>query len=101
MALTRYAIECLERVEGLTLLGHPTQRGGVLSFVMEGTHPHDLATLLDQQGIAIRAGQHCAEPLVRKLGLQATARASFGLYTLTEEIDALSEGLKRARMMLS
>ncbi|QDH16216.1 aminotransferase class V-fold PLP-dependent enzyme [Swingsia samuiensis] len=99
--LTQYAEQQLQTVSGLKVLGHPEQRGGVLSFIMDGAHPHDLATLLDQLGIAIRAGQHCAEPLVRKLGLHATARASFGVYTTKEDVDALIEGLERARKMLT
>ncbi|QDH25725.1 cysteine desulfurase [Neokomagataea tanensis] len=99
--LTDYAIERLSALDGVTVLGAPEKRGGVISFVMQNAHPHDLATLLDQQGIAIRAGQHCAEPLIRKLGLHATARASFGIYSQKEDIDALCTGLERAHMMLS
>ncbi|OAG72754.1 cysteine desulfurase [Gluconobacter japonicus] len=99
--LTAYAEQRLGEVEGLTVLGSPEVRGGVLSFTMDGAHPHDLATLLDQLGIAIRAGQHCAEPLIRRLGLHATARASFGIYTTQDEIDVLITGLERARMMLT
>lgn len=99
--LTRYARSKLGLINGLRVLGDPEDCGGVISFVMNGTHPHDLATLLDHLGIAIRAGQHCAEPLVRRLGVHATARASFGVYTTTEEIDALLSGLERARMMLT
>ncbi|WP_035439213.1 aminotransferase class V-fold PLP-dependent enzyme, partial [Asaia sp. SF2.1] len=68
--------------------------------IVEGAHPHDLAVLLDRQGIAIRAGQHCAEPLIRRLGLTATARASFGVYTTRDDIDALVKGVARARQML-
>ncbi|MFT8365159.1 MAG: cysteine desulfurase [Gluconobacter cerinus] len=100
-ALTTYAEQRLGEVEGLKVLGSPQVRGGVLSFVMDGAHPHDLATLLDQLGIAIRAGQHCAEPLVRRLGVHATARASFGIYTTQDEIDVLITGLERARKMLT
>ncbi|MBS1073820.1 cysteine desulfurase [Gluconobacter sp. Dm-73] len=99
--LTRYALEKMRAINSLHVLGEPAERGGVISFIMDGAHPHDLATLLDQLGIAIRAGQHCAEPLVRRLGVQATARASFGIYTTTDEIDTFIEGLERARMMLT
>ncbi|UMM08605.1 cysteine desulfurase [Gluconobacter frateurii] len=99
--LTAYAEQRLGEVQGLTVLGSPDVRGGVLSFTLDGAHPHDLATLLDQLGIAIRAGQHCAEPLIRRLGLHATARASFGIYTTQDEIDVLITGLERARMMLT
>lgn len=100
-ALTSYGLERLSQVDGVSIIGSPAVRGGVVSFVMEGAHPHDIATILDQLGIAIRAGQHCAEPLMHRLGVHATARASFGVYTTTEEIDALVSGLERARMMLT
>ncbi|AOX19668.1 aminotransferase class V-fold PLP-dependent enzyme [Kozakia baliensis] len=100
-SLTRYALETLGKLDGITIIGSPAERGGVVSFVCENAHPHDLATLLDQQGIAIRAGQHCAEPLIRRLHLTATARASFGVYTTHAEIDALAHGLTRARTMLA
>ncbi|WP_240810644.1 aminotransferase class V-fold PLP-dependent enzyme [Formicincola oecophyllae] len=100
-ALVRHAQNVLGNLKGVQLLGQPKERGGVVSFTMEGAHPHDLAVLLDQQGIAIRAGQHCAEPLVHKLGLQGTARASFGAYTTPAEIDALGRGLERAHDLLN
>jgi cysteine desulfurase/selenocysteine lyase len=69
----------------------------VISFTLDRAHAHDVATLLDRQGIAVRAGQHCAEPLMRRLGLDSTARASFGIYTTNEEIDALADTLGRIR----
>ena len=96
--ITQHALECLSAIKGLTLYGpSAAQRGGVVSFTVEGMHPHDLATLLDQRGIAIRAGHHCAQPLTERLGVGSTARASFYLYTLREEIDALAEGLEHAK----
>ncbi len=96
--LTAYALERLSAIRGLSLYGPPAEdRGGVVSFNLEGIHPHDLATLLDQRGIAIRAGQHCAQPLVESLGAHSTARASFYLYTTQAEIDALAEGLAAAQ----
>lgn len=100
-SLMAYGEERLSAIKGLTLLGSPAQKGGVYSFIMDGAHPHDLAVLLDRQGIAVRAGQHCAEPLLNRLGLHATTRASFGLYTTCGEIDALAEGLERARGLLT
>lgn len=100
-ALTEHAEQRLGAIDSLRILGARGRRRGVLSFTLKGAHPHDLATLLDQLGIAIRAGQHCAEPLVRRLGLHATARASFGVYTTPGEIEALAEGLERARRMLT
>ncbi|GAB3589095.1 aminotransferase class V-fold PLP-dependent enzyme [Acetobacter peroxydans] len=96
-ALTAYALEKLADVPGLKVVGAPKQRGGVISFTMADVHPHDIATLLDRNGIAVRAGQHCAEPLMRRLGLHATTRASFGVYTDTHDIDVLAETLARIR----
>ncbi|GBQ87111.1 aminotransferase class V-fold PLP-dependent enzyme [Asaia krungthepensis] len=99
-ALVAYTRDVLGGSEGVKLVGAPVDQGGVVSFIVDGAHPHDLAVLLDRQGIAIRAGQHCAEPLIRRLGLTATARASFGVYTTRDDIDALVKGVARARQML-
>jgi cysteine desulfurase/selenocysteine lyase len=87
--LMAYAEEQLQTVPGLNLVGSPDERAGALSFVIEGAHPHDIGTILDSEGIAIRAGHHCAQPLMKRLGLPSTARASFGCYNTREEIDAL------------
>lgn len=96
--VTGYALEALSEIEGLTLLGPPAgQRGGAVAFTIKGMHPHDIAQLLDEDGIAIRAGHHCAMPLHHKLGISASARASFYLYSTTEEVDKLVKGLERAR----
>lgn len=100
-ALTEHALAVLPNIEGLRILGSAQDRGGVISFVMKGAHPHDIATLLDRQGIAVRAGHHCAEPLMGRLGVTSTARASFALYTTREEIDALAKGLERVRKMFA
>lgn len=96
--ITRYAMEQLQGVPGLTIYGPPAgKRGGVISFTLGDIHPHDLASILDQEaGVAVRAGHHCAQPLMERLGLAATARASFYVYTVQEEIDALVQGLHRA-----
>ncbi len=98
-ALTRYALEALSEVAGLAILGpaEAGERGGLVAFTIEGLHPHDIAQLLDQDGIAVRAGHHCAMPLHHSLGLAASARASFYVHTTTGEIDALVAGLQRAR----
>ena len=96
-ALTDHALARLANVEGLTVIGRAQDRGGVVSFTLAGAHPHDVATLLDRQGIAVRAGHHCAEPLMRRLGLDSTARASFGIYTTPGEIDALADTLTKIR----
>jgi cysteine desulfurase/selenocysteine lyase len=95
--LTDHALSRLAGVEGLTVIGRAQDRGGVISFTMQGAHAHDVATLLDRQGIAVRAGHHCAEPLMHRLGIDSTARASFGIYTTADEIDALADTLLRIR----
>jgi cysteine desulfurase/selenocysteine lyase len=96
-ALTEHALARLTTVPGLTVLGQAQDRGGVVSFTLDRAHAHDVATLLDRQGIAVRAGHHCAEPLMRRFNLDSTARASFGVYTTHGEIDALADGLLRVR----
>jgi cysteine desulfurase/selenocysteine lyase len=96
-ALTDHALAVLSPIEGLTVIGRAQDRGGVISFTMEGAHAHDVATLLDRSGIAVRAGHHCAEPLMQRLELDSTARASFGIYTTHAEIDALATALARVR----
>ena len=96
-ALTEHALARMSAIEGVTVIGRAQDRGGVVSFSLDRAHAHDVATLLDRQGIAVRAGQHCAEPLMRRLGLDSTARASFGIYTTHEEIDALADTLGRIR----
>lgn len=100
-ALTDHALSRLSAIEGLTVIGRAQDRGGVVSFTLDRAHAHDVATLLDRQGIAVRAGQHCAEPLMRRMGLDSTARASFGIYTTHEEIDALAHTLTRIREFFS
>ncbi len=92
--LVAYALDRLEEIPGLRLLGPPAEkRGGVAAFVLNGIHPHDVAQILDRQGIAVRAGHHCAQPLHEKFGLSATTRASFYLYNTREEIDLLVNGI--------
>ena len=96
--VTDYALEALSEVKGLRLIGPPVaKKGGVATFTLDGVHPHDVSQLLDQDGIAIRAGHHCAMPLHEKMSLPASARASFYLYTKTEDIDKLVVGLNRVR----
>jgi cysteine desulfurase/selenocysteine lyase len=96
-SLTDHALAVLSAIEGLRIIGRAQDRGGVISFTMEGAHAHDIATLLDRNGIAVRAGHHCAEPLMHRLGLDSTARASFAVYTSHGEIDALAESLDKIR----
>jgi cysteine desulfurase/selenocysteine lyase len=96
-ALTDHALARLAEIKGVRVLGQAQDRGGVLSFTLEGAHAHDVATLLDRNGVAVRAGNHCAEPLMRRLGVDSTARASFGIYTTPHEIDVLAQTLERVR----
>ncbi len=100
-ALTDHALNVLSGIEGLRILGTAQDRGGVISFTMDGVHAHDIATLLDRQGIAVRAGHHCAEPLMGRLGVTSTARASFAVYTTLQEIDALAVGLRRVQQVFA
>ncbi len=99
MDLTRYALERLAAVPGIMLYGprDVVQRGGAVSFNLEGLHPHDVGTVLDGEGVAVRAGHHCAKPLMRRLGVAATVRASFYLYNTREEVDRLVEALRAAQ----
>jgi cysteine desulfurase / selenocysteine lyase len=97
--LAAYAVEQLETVPGVRVFG-PEKRGAVAAFWLEGIHPHDVATILDEQGIAVRAGQHCAEPLHEVLGVPATTRASFYLYNDESDVDRLIEGLAVVRRVL-
>ncbi len=95
--LVEHALAGLGAIEGVRVLGAAQDRGGVVSFTVDGVHPHDVATVLDRYGIAVRAGQHCAEPLHHRFGVESTARASFGIYTTPEEIDVLARGIVRVR----
>jgi len=97
LALTDHALARLSEIPGLTILGRAQDRGGVVSFALDRAHAHDVATLLDREGIAVRAGHHCAEPLMHRFGLESTARASFAIYTTRDEIDALADTLVRVR----
>lgn len=100
--LTEYAVEMLSEIPGLTQYGPPpARRAGVVSFGVEGIHPHDLATIVDRAGVCLRAGHHCAMPLMTRLDVAATARASFYAYTVREEIDRLVSGINEARRIFS
>ncbi len=100
-ALLAYATEQASKIEGLTLVGTAREKVGVLSFTLEGIHPHDIGTVLDYEGIAIRTGHHCAQPVMDRFGIPATARASFGLYNTFEEIDALVAGIRKVQEMFA
>jgi len=92
-----YATERLSGITGLKIIGTAPQKSGIVSFIMDCAHPHDIGTILDRNGVAIRAGHHCAQPLMEHLGLVATARASFGIYTSREDIDALVAAVQKVR----
>jgi cysteine desulfurase/selenocysteine lyase len=95
--LTAYALDALDRIPGLSIHGPRTDRGGAISFDVEGMHAHDLATILDSEGVAVRAGHHCAQPLMAWLGVPATARASFYVYNTPAEVDVLVLAVEKAR----
>jgi cysteine desulfurase / selenocysteine lyase len=100
--LAAYALERMAEIPGIRLFGPPAERrAGIVSFDLEGVHPHDVAQILDWEGIAIRAGHHCTQPLMRRLGVAATSRASFYLYTLPDEIDRLVDGLHKVRKVFA
>jgi len=97
--ITGYAIERLRAVEGLTLHGPADldQRGSLCSFTLDGVHPHDVAEILGRDGVCVRAGHHCAQPLMRRLGTPASTRASFAVHSTREDVDRLIEGLDRVK----
>jgi cysteine desulfurase/selenocysteine lyase len=99
--LLRYATEAVLSVPGLRLIGTAKHKAGVLSFVLEGVHPHDVGTVLDYEGVAVRTGHHCAMPVMERYGVPATTRASLGLYNTKEDIDALVRGLLKAKEMFA
>lgn len=99
--LLAYGTEALQSISGLRIVGQAARKIGVISFVMEGIHHEDLGVILDQQGIAVRTGHHCTQPLMQRLGIAGTTRASFSIYNTTSEIDQLVVGLHRAQKMLA
>jgi len=100
--LTAYALDRILPIPGVTVYGpEATQKGGVVAFAVEGTHPHDIATILNSEGICVRAGHHCAQPLMNHLDVPALARASFYIYTTFEEIDVLVEGIKKVQKVFA
>jgi cysteine desulfurase/selenocysteine lyase len=99
--LLAYATERISQIPGLRLIGTAREKASVLSFVMDGVHPHDIGTILDQEGIAVRAGHHCAQPVMERFGIPATTRASFAFYNTREEVDALASGIQKVREVFS
>jgi cysteine desulfurase/selenocysteine lyase len=92
-----YATELLGEIPGLRFIGTAREKTAVLSFTLKGIHPHDTGTILDQEGIAVRTGHHCAQPVMERFGVPATARASFGLYNTRQEAEALAEGIRKVK----
>ena len=100
-ALLTYATEALGQIPGVRLIGTAREKAGVLSFVLEGIHPHDVGTVLDQEGIAVRTGHHCAQPVMERFGVPATVRASLAFYNTKQEINALAAGLEHVKAMFA
>ena len=98
--LTRLLHDRLAQCDGIRIVGTPRERAGVVSFLMEGAHPHDIGTLLDQQGVAVRTGHHCTMPLMETLGVPGTVRASLALYNDATDIDRLLAGIERLRRFI-
>ena len=101
MALYHAALDGLRDINAFKLYGEAAEKGSVLSFGLEGAHPHDIAQILDKYGIAVRAGQHCTQPLMARMGVHSTARASFGIYNTMDEVERLVKGVKKAALFLS
>jgi cysteine desulfurase/selenocysteine lyase len=97
--LLAYATDALSRIPGLRIIGTAKQKAGVISFVLDGVHPHDIGTILDREGIAVRTGHHCAQPVMQRFGVPATTRASFAFYNTREEVGALRAGLQKVAEM--
>ena len=95
-SLVAAAVSRLKQMPGVRLVGEPGERLGVVSFLVDGGHPHDFGTLLDQQGIAVRTGHHCAMPLMERLGIPGTIRASFSLYNSPSDVERLVAGVEKA-----
>ena len=93
--LVEYTAQRLNEIDGVKIIGNPKRRAGLISFIVDGVHPHDVGTVLDSQGIAIRAGHHCAQPVMAHFGIPATVRASFGVYNTADEVDRLYEGVQQ------
>jgi cysteine desulfurase/selenocysteine lyase len=99
--MLQYATERLLNVEGLKIFGTAKEKAAIISFNLDGVHPHDLGTFVDRAGVAVRVGHHCAQPVMERYGVAATARASFGLYNTRDEVDALVDALDETRKFLA
>ena len=99
--LTKYGEEILRKNNSVKLIGSPKNKGGVLSFTLEGVHPHDIATILDEDGVAIRAGHHCCQILHDKLNIPASARASVGIYNTKDDLDKLNDSINNCKKIFN
>jgi cysteine desulfurase/selenocysteine lyase len=99
VALLQHTLELAAEIEGLRRIGNPHHAAGIFSFLLEGTHPSDLGMLLDQQGIAVRTGHHCAQPLMDFYGVPGTARASYSIYNTHADVEALFAGIRKAKSL--
>jgi len=100
-ALLTYATEAIGQIPGVRLIGTAREKAGVLSFLVEGVHPHDVGTVLDQEGIAVRTGHHCAQPVMERFGVPATVRASLAFYNTKQEVNALAAGIQHVKAMFA
>jgi cysteine desulfurase/selenocysteine lyase len=99
-ALLKYATDAVQSVPGVTIIGTAPHKASVISFVMDGIHPHDIGTIVDREGVAIRTGHHCAQPVMDRFGIPATARASLAMYNTREDVDALARALERVQKVM-
>ena len=99
--ITEYGVQELKKNNSVKIIGDPIDRGSIISFTIKGIHPHDIATILDDDGVAIRAGHHCCQILHEKMGVAATARASLGVYNSKEDIDVLSNAIKKCNKIFN
>jgi cysteine desulfurase/selenocysteine lyase len=95
--LLQFAMDSISEIEGVRLIGEARERAAVISFVIEGVHAHDVGTILDSEGVAVRAGHHCAQPVMDRFGVPATTRASFAFYNTRREVEALADGIRRVK----
>ena len=99
--LLTYATEAAQEIPGLRIIGTAREKASILSFVLEGVHPHDIGTIVDREGVAIRTGHHCAQPVMERFGVPATARASFAMYNTTQDVDVLVAALRRVQAVFA
>ena len=99
--LTSYALEKLKKINSVNIVGNPKNKAGVISFTVKGIHPHDISTIVDEEGVAIRAGHHCAQPLMKRIGVPATARASLAFYNTREDVDRLADALVKTAALFA